>query len=121
MTQGTLTREEFRGTMDRLYETTDQGFRTLTERLDTLNGRTLKGEIADAELRTRVVSLEKEVFSVPRRRREGAGEDPAAPTSVTKREAALIALGVAVISALVKATLIVGEFAVAAIKATGKH
>jgi hypothetical protein len=107
---GTLTRDEFKATMDRLYDTTDQGFKAMNERLDQLNGRTLKGEIADAELRTRVTSLEKELFSRPRRRRQdhaGEGEEWAA--AFTKREYALMSLGIAVIGVLLKLIEFLGE------------
>lgn len=109
--QDTLGRAEFKAFTDRLYQTTDDGFRGVHDRLDVLNGRTQKGEVASAELRSRVVSLEKEIF----RRRVTDGPDggpgPAVPF-FTKREKALVGLGVVVVGALMKFMLLAGEFVV---------
>lgn len=101
-------REEFTAFTDRLYETTDAGFKGVHTRLDVLNGRTLKGEIDRENLRTRVVSLEKEIFSEPRRR----ATDTPPPPFFTKREGALVGLGIAVVAALLKFMLVAGEFAI---------
>lgn len=111
-------REEFKAFCERVYEQMDDGFSGTHGRLDTLNGRTAKGEVADAELRARVTSIEKEVFRGPRRR---VNDPPVVPPPFfTKREGALVALGVAVISAVVKLMLLSGEFALEFAKAALK-
>lgn len=103
-------REEFTAFTDRLYETTDTGFKGVHSRLDLLNGRTLKGEIERENIRTRIISLEKEVFNAPKRRESDVPPTP--PPLFTKREGALVALGVAVVGALLKFMLVAGEFCV---------
>lgn len=111
-------RAEFKAFTERVYEQMDDGFSGVHSRLDVLNGRTGKGEVADAELRQRITSVEKEVFDEPRRR---ATDVPApAPPFFTKREGALVALGVAVVGALLKLMLLSGEFALEFVKATLK-
>jgi hypothetical protein len=113
-----------RAEMDRLYQTIDDGFKGTHSRLDLLNGRTLKGEQADADLRARVIGLEKEVFTRPRRRRhdgdEGTEVDKPRPL-LTKRESALIGVGVMILAALVKLALFVGELGFETLKAVVKH
>jgi hypothetical protein len=109
-------RAEFTAFCDRLYEQMDAGFNGVHERLDTLNGRTGKGEVADAELRARITSVEKEVFNEPRRR---SGDTPAPPL-FTKREGALVALGIGVVGALLKVLLLSGQFALEFVKAALK-
>lgn len=109
-------REEFKAFTERIYRQMDDGFGGVHERLDVLNGRTGKGEVADAELRQRVTSVEKEVFDGPRRR---SGDSPVPPL-FTKREGALVALGVTVLGALLKLMLVSGEFALEFAKATLK-
>lgn len=111
-------RAEFKAFTDRIYQQMDDGFTGVHDRLDVLNGRTGKGEVADAELRQRITGVEKEVFNEPRRR---ATDPPTpAPPFFTKREGALVALGVAVIGALLKLMLVSGEFALELAKATLK-
>lgn len=97
-----------RDEMGRLYTTMDAGFKGVHDRLDVLNGRTLKGEIDRENLRTRVVGLEKEVFHNPRRREE----DVAPRAHFSKRETGLIALGLGALVGLVKMALLFGEFLV---------
>lgn len=92
-----------RAEWQRLYQTMDAGFAGVHQRLDVLNGRTAKGEIADAELRSRVTNLEKEVFALPRREDSKASE-----AGFTKREAALGAIGVTIVMALIKVVEIMG-------------
>lgn len=105
-----LTRDEFKGFTERLYQTTDDGFRGVHDRLDMLNGRTLKGEIAHAELKARLTSVEKEVF---RRRADDHTTVPiATPSYFTKREKALVGLGILFVTALVKVLLMAGQFVV---------
>lgn len=104
-----LTRDEFKGFTERLYQTTDDGFRGVHDRLDTLNGRTLKGEIAHAELKARLISVEKEVF---RRRADDHAVPIATPSYFTKREKALVGLGILFVTALVKVLLMAGQFVV---------
>lgn len=105
--------------MQRLYETIDDGFRGVHSRLDVLNGRTVKGEISDAEIRTgavlfdrRLTNVEDEIFAHPQRR---VADIP--PESATKRESAIVVLGLAVMTVLVKIAFVLGESAIEAIKA----
>jgi len=111
------TREEFAAFTTRLYQQMDDGFTGVHSRLDTQNGRLTKGEVADAEIRVRVVSLEKEIFSRGRGRRLSDQLDDEAATSVrfTKRESALIMLGLSIVYALIKLVEVVGSKAFTAI------
>lgn len=103
------TREEF----DRLYTTIDEGFRGTHERLDVLNGRIGKGEVAFAVSDARLASVEQEVFTHPQRRKIDVEEPPRVSR---KRDHALVALGVATIVAAVKFLLLTGETTVALLK-----
>lgn len=111
-----LSREEFTAFTTRIYQQMDDGFSGVHERLDTLNGRTGKGEVERENHRTRIVSLEKEIFSEPRRRSTDVQTSP----FFTKREGALVALGVAVIGALLKVLLLSGQFVLEFLKAALK-
>jgi hypothetical protein len=106
------TREEFRDTMERLYDTTDQGFKALTERLDTLNGRTLKGEVGQAELRQRMVNVEKEVF--PRGRRS-AGVVSETAMALTKQQGFLVGVGLGAFWGVTKVVELLGTKAMHAV------
>lgn len=101
--------------MQRLYETMDAGFKGIHDRLDAQNGRVGKGEVADAELRQRMTSLEKEVFSQPRRRFTDVESER--KSRLTKREGTLIALGLGVLATFFKLCLLLGDAAVEAFKA----
>lgn len=105
-------REEF----NRLYETLDRGFTGIHNRMDVQNGRVGKAEVAQENIRTRLTSVEKELFRTPQRRRADAEIAVAASPFFTKREKALIALGIATISALLKVTMLAGEAAFEAVK-----
>lgn len=87
-----------RAEWQRLYETTDRGFAGINSRLDLLNGRIGKGEVSDAELRTRIVSLEHEVFRERRhggdRRGEMNADDVVAPV-VSRKEGAIAMISLA--------------------------
>lgn len=101
------TREEFDAFSDRLYHQMDDGFRGVHERLDRLNDRTGKGEVADAEVRTRMISLEKEIFRGRGRRLSDRTEpeetdDALKPMRFTKREATIIGAGLSIIFGLMK-------------------
>lgn len=109
-------REEFAAFTTRIYQQMDDGFSGVHDRLDTLNGRTGKGEVERENHRTRIVNLEKEIFAAPRRR---SGDVATAPF-FTKREGALVGLGIAVIGALLKVLLLSGQFAMEFIKAALK-
>lgn len=89
-----------RAEVERLYQTMDAGFKGTHDRLDVLNGRTLRGEVAHAEIRTRVINLEHEIF---RSRR-----DDASPHGISKRDGALAAFALAVIVALLRVLEVVG-------------
>lgn len=110
MTSDGPTREE----IARLYTTVDEGFRGIHARLDLLNGRTLKGEVSDAALTQRVTSVEKEVFS--RRRIDRPLSTMGRRSLLTKRETGLVAAGVAILAALFKLTIILGDLAIEAFK-----
>jgi hypothetical protein len=110
-------RAEYTSFVERVYHTMEAGFEQINERLDVLNGRTGKGEIADAEIKARVVSLEKEVFQRPRRRAEDHDEFE---QRNSKREAALVAAGLAIIMALIRLAEFLGAKLWAALTATGK-
>ncbi len=97
------TREEFKAFTERLYETMDGGFAAINARLDTQNGRVGRGEVESENHRTRLVSLERR-FS----RRRGDGEAWAEDGRFTKREKALMALGMTLLSILLTALQIVG-------------
>lgn len=102
-------REEFTAFTERLYETMDGGFAKINARLDLLNGRTLKGELESENHRTRLVSLEKELFHRPSRRRDDEGQGAAwAKATVTKREGYYIGVGLAVLVAVLKVLEVVG-------------
>ena len=109
MNQGP-SREEF----ERLYTSMDAGFKGIHDRLDTLNGRTGKGEVSDAEIRQRVTSLEKEVFTMPRRRASDSDG------RISKREGALLGLGLGILALILKLCLLLGDVAVEAAKAVIK-
>lgn len=105
--------------MERLYKLVDDGISRIDDgiggvhtRLDLLNGRTLKGEVERENHRTRLVSLEKEVFAAggPRRRSaDHAGDGESWSMAFTKREGALMALGFTVIVILFKIVEFLGE------------
>lgn len=120
MNQGP-SREEFKAFVDRVYQQMDDGFSGVHERLDTLNGRTGKGEVERENLRTRIVSLEKETFSEPRRRVTDVISAPPPPSFFSKREGALVTLGVAAVATLLKLLLLSGQFVFELVKAAVKR
>lgn len=113
-------REEFKAFVARVYEQIDDGFSGVHSRLDVLNGRTGRGEVADAELRQRITSVENELFNAPRRRATDPAVTVVTPPLFTKREGALVALGVTVVGALLKLMLVSGEFTLELVKAAIK-
>jgi hypothetical protein len=108
--------------IERLYTTIDDGFRGVHTRLDGMDGRITRNEVVSAEVRTRITSVEKEVFRNPRRR---IGELVTPPVrrswlSVNKRESALLGLGLGILATVMKLCLLLGDVAVEAIKAALK-
>lgn len=101
-------REEFTAFTERLYETMDRGFQGVHSRMDTLNGRTLKGEIDRENLRTRLVSVEKELFRHPNRRRTDEGKGAEWANSLTKREGALLTAGLFLVGGMYKVIDLLG-------------
>jgi hypothetical protein len=67
---GDVTRDELRDLREDLVERMSSGFAGVHSRLDVLNGRTGKGEVAVGEAAVRLAHLEHEVF----RRRRGKGD-----------------------------------------------
>jgi hypothetical protein len=66
---GDVTRDELRDLRNDIVGRMTDGFSGVHTRLDTLNGRTSKGEVAIAAADVRMTNLEREVF---RRRRVGS-------------------------------------------------
>jgi hypothetical protein len=71
---GDVTRDELRDLRDDIVGRMTDGFSGVHQRLDTLNGRTSKGEVAIAAADVRMANLEREVF---RRHRTGGETVPA--------------------------------------------
>lgn len=111
-----VSRDEFSAFCDRLYKTQDAGFKGIHDRLDVLNGRTGKGELERERMRGRIILLEKELSAHPRRRM-GEADAKGLPL-MTKRETALVVVGLTVIASSIKLMLVVGEFALAFLKAS---
>ena len=97
------TREEF----ERMYADMKDGFAGVHNRLDLLNGRVGKGEVAQENLRTRTVSLEKEMFHVDRAGRRD--NDPETrQTTWNKREGFMIGIGIGVLWGVLKVLELLG-------------
>lgn len=102
-----VAREEFQ----RLTVTIDNGFQGINTRLDRLNDRTHKVENSDTELRTRITAndgrltaIEETLFDQQRERRQAPDD-----RSATKRESAIVILGLAVMTVLVKLAFLFGS------------
>jgi hypothetical protein len=110
------TRDEFTSITDRLFEQMRDGFEGVNARLDRQNGRITTVEVKEAEDRTRVISLEKEIFSRGRGRRlsDQVDSDDAPAVRFTKRESALMMAGLGIIFSLIKLIEFIGEKAYAA-------
>lgn len=104
-------RAEYTAFVERVYHTIERGFEQINERLDTLNGRTLKGEVADAALTVRIQNLEKEVFRERRTGSDRRGSDgEIAPAPVSRREGAVaLAALAACVTALKVLELLLGK------------
>jgi hypothetical protein len=85
-----VTREELRDLREDLVERLNTGFGGVHQRLDVLNGRTGKTEVAAAEASLRLTNVEREIFHRSRRH-GGAGElrDEDRP-ALTRREWSLV-------------------------------
>jgi len=105
-------RAEFSAFTERVYDTMRDGFDGINRRLDLLNGRTGKTEVAAGKLDTRMRNVEHEVFRNPQRRHsDHAGEGEKWAASFTKREGGLITLGFVVIYGLLRGLEVVGGIA----------
>lgn len=116
-------RPEYTAFVERIYHTMEAGFKQINERLDVLNGRTGKSEISDAEIRARVVSLEKEVFREKRSgadRRHDDREAPEEPERVSRRDGAIAAASLTALVIALKVIEILLTKAWTAIAAGGK-
>lgn len=60
-----VTRADLKESEDRIIHQMDRGFTGINTRLDELNGRVRKGEVAEAEHLTRIKNIEREVFERP--------------------------------------------------------
>lgn len=104
-----ITRDDLRQAIGDLKTDLKEDLQAISAHLATLNGRTGKGEIERENLRTRLVSVEKEMIRHPNRRRDDHGEGAAWATgSVSKREGALIGFGLVIITVLIKVLELVG-------------
>lgn len=104
-----LSRDEFYRAIDGLKTDLTSDIGGIHDRLDTLNGRTGKGEVERAELKQRIVSVEKEVFR--RRHGERSSSGGAQSTSrLSKKDTGLAALGVGLAFTAVKLFILLGEF-----------
>ena len=85
-----VTRDEFRELRDDLVERMSAGFTGVHSRLDVLNGRVGKGEVAIGETGVRLTNLERETFRAPGRR-----VDPEGRTErlLTRRDVQMVAIG----------------------------
>jgi hypothetical protein len=105
MTNGP-TREEF----ERLYRMTEEGFSVMNAKLEKIGERIGEGEVNHENVRTRLVSIEKEVFH--RRHTDTSGSSHThkrdGDAFFTRKEKALIALGITTIAALIKAAWLAG-------------
>jgi hypothetical protein len=107
-----------RSEMERLYHTMDDGFRGVHSRLDQLNGRTLKGEIADAELRARIMIVENELAGHPNRRTTDREQ---AARRLSGKDMALGGIGLTLLAGAIKLLLVIGEFGLEMMKTAVKH
>lgn len=104
-----ITRDEFYRAISDLKADVRQDLQGITRHLETLNGRTGKGEVADAEVRVRVTTLEEEAKRHRQRRSVDAGEGATwAAAAVTKREGYLIGLGLTILVAVLKVLEVAG-------------
>lgn len=108
------TREEFYRAIDALKADLREHVNGINERLDTLNGRTGKGEIEIGVIGQRVTGLEKEVYARPRRRAEEISDER---RSVGKKDLGLAGLGVALLAVALKLLIMTGQFAFETLKA----
>ncbi len=111
-------REEFAAFTGRLYKTIDDGFAAINDRLDIVNGRTGKSEVEIGKLDIRLSSAEQKLFR--RRQDEDSGTIQTKRTTrpgtgaawaeerVTKREGALIGLGLTVLVTVLKVLEVLG-------------
>jgi hypothetical protein len=106
-----ISREEFTAFTTRLYETIDDGFAGTHRRLDAQNGRIGKTEIELVRQGERLNTLEESHVH-----RRASDPVPAEP-SMTPREKTLAIGGLALLTAVVKLGLLVGEFAIQFMKA----
>lgn len=104
------TRAEFTAFVTRCYDTMDQGFEGVNTRLDVLNGRTVRLEVADGMFAVRMAAVEDDLqYHGPRRRRsDQAGNGEQWAGAVTKREGALIGFGLVILTVILKVLEVVG-------------
>lgn len=104
-----ITREDLRQAIGDLKADLKEDLQAISGHLATLNGRTGKGEVDRENLRTRLGSVEKELYRHAQRRKTDEGEGAAWATgTVTKREGALIGFGMVIITVLIKVLELVG-------------
>lgn len=113
-----ISRDEFYRVIQDLKVDLKEDLAAIRDHLGTLNGRTLKGEVSDAELRLMVTELRKERdaqerYQDRRPRHSGGGEgvgqgEAWASNAVSKREGALIGFGLVIVTVLMKALELVG-------------
>lgn len=116
-----ITSEQFYRAIESLKDDLREDLQAIQRRLDVVNGRTGKNEVEIGKIDTRLKNTEHEIF---RRRRDledsgaiqvrskrqtrtGTGE-AWADERITKREKALIAFGLVILSAMLKVLELVG-------------
>lgn len=92
----------------RLEATIKEGFASTHLRLDGINGRVGKTELANENHRARIVSLEKTTFHRRRADVSGQGEEWA-ERAVSKREGALIGLGLSILVVVLELLRVIGK------------
>ncbi len=104
-----ISREEFYRSISDLKADLKEDLAGIQQRLDQLNMRTGKGEVADATLQARVTSVEKEVFDHPNRRQvDRVGQGEVWASAFTRRERTMIALGLFLVAGVLRAIELLG-------------
>jgi hypothetical protein len=97
-----LSRDEFAATIADLKRDLRDDLRAIREQLADLNGRTRKGEVADAEVRGQIAALQAQLAT---HEQHAAARRPARPTEYPlsgKAQAALVGSAVLVITVAFK-------------------
>lgn len=83
-----VTKEDLRDVRNSILREMAEGFNRVNDRLDTLNGRTVAGEVESAKHTLRISSLERRVYA---RRRADTNDDK---RTVMQRDVKMVIAGV---------------------------